>query len=75
MYKKQPYLLSTARLLNTSNQSLLTNRGLHNCDELGVKVVKKTAQYVITFFTTSPDCIIRNLASGRDLVNCQGNQL
>lgn len=42
---------------------------------LGGHVLKKTAQDVITFSLTNPDCIIRNLASGRDLVNCQGNQL
>lgn len=68
-------LLSTTRLLNTSNQSLLTNRGIHNCVFLVGQVVQKNTRNVITFFPSSPDCIIRNLASGRDLVNCQGNQL
>lgn len=38
-------------------------------------VWSKTTEEVITFLPTSPDCIIRKLASGRDLVNCQGNQL
>lgn len=73
--EKLHLLLSTTLWLNTSNWSSLTNKGLHHHVVLGGQVVKKTTQDVITFFPTSPDCIIRNLASGRDLVNCQGNQL